>query len=112
VFVEEVVVERPDDDRIYASLGKAYAGLGLKNEAIRAGQTAVQMMPVSRDAFNGPQYIEDLAYIYTRVGEHDTAIDQLEYLLSIPSWISVWLLRIDPRWDPLRNHPRFQRLVE
>jgi serine/threonine-protein kinase len=45
------------------------------------------------------------------VGEHDAAIDELENLLSIPSWISIWDLRLDPRWDPLREHPRFEKLV-
>ncbi len=52
-----------------------------------------------------------LAAVYTLVGEHDAAIEQLEYLLSIPSWWSAWDLRLDPRWDPLRDHPRFRKLV-
>lgn len=55
---------------------------------------------------------EHLAFIYVLVGEENAAIDQVEYLLSIPSRITVPLLRIDPRWDPLRNHPRFQKLLE
>jgi serine/threonine-protein kinase len=45
------------------------------------------------------------------VGEYDAAVEQLEYLLSIPSDISVPLLRIDPTWDPLRDHPRFQAML-
>ena len=45
------------------------------------------------------------------VGEYDAAIEQLEYLLSIPSTVSVPLLRIDPTWDRLRDHPRFQALL-
>jgi hypothetical protein len=46
------------------------------------------------------------------VGEHDGAIDQIEYLLSVPGEMSIPLLRLDPAWDPLRDHPRFQKLVE
>jgi hypothetical protein len=46
------------------------------------------------------------------LGEYDIAINKLEYLLSIPSYISVPLLRLDPRLDPLRKHPEFQRLLE
>jgi serine/threonine-protein kinase len=46
------------------------------------------------------------------VGEYDAAIGQLELLLSIPSEISIPLLRVDPLWDPLRDHPRFQELLE
>ena len=55
---------------------------------------------------------EDLAFIYTLVGEHDWALDKLEYLLSIPSrTMSVPMLRLDPRWDPLRDHPRYKELI-
>jgi hypothetical protein len=46
------------------------------------------------------------------VGEFDAAIDQLEFLLSIPGRMSVPLLRLDPAWEPLREHPRFKRLLE
>ena len=53
-----------------------------------------------------------MAHIYVMVGEYEAAIDQLEVLLSIPSELSVQLLRIDPRYDPLRDHPRFQALLE
>ena len=55
--------------------------------------------------------MEDLARIYTMVGEYDAAIDQLESLLAIPSNTTVPLLRLDPAWDPLREHPRFQALL-
>lgn len=46
------------------------------------------------------------------VGDYDAAIDHIEYLLSIPGNLSIPLLRLDPAWDPLRNHPRFKKLVE
>jgi serine/threonine-protein kinase len=72
----------------------------------------VELYPVSKDAFGGPDYVEGLAQIYVMVGEYDAALDQIEYLLSIPYWLSVPSLRIDPLWDPLRNHPRFQKLLE
>jgi tetratricopeptide (TPR) repeat protein len=72
------------------------------------------LYPVSRDAYDGPQYIWNLAIIYTVIGEYEEAISQLEYLLSIHAGnlISVPLLRIDPMWEPLRKHPRFQRLLK
>ena len=53
-----------------------------------------------------------LAAIYTEVGEYEKATERLEYLLTIPGDLSVNLLRIDPVWDPLRDHPRFQRLLD
>jgi serine/threonine-protein kinase len=52
------------------------------------------------------------AEVYLMVGQYDAALGQLEYLLSIPSYLSVSLLRIDPMWDPLRDDPRFQALLE
>ena len=46
------------------------------------------------------------------VGEHDEAIDQLGFLLSVPGPLTIPLLQLDPAWDPLRNHPRFKKLVK
>jgi TolB-like protein/Flp pilus assembly protein TadD len=109
----ETEVERvPEDARYHSSLGIAYAALGHKDEAIREGNRAIELYPISKDAFYGLAYIQDLAFIYTMVGEHDAAIDKLEYLLLVPSWFSVPWLKMDPRWDRLRGHPRFQELLE
>ena len=111
-LLEKKAREWPDDAEIHAELGKVYAHLGLKDEAIREGQTAVDLIPVSRDAFWGPIYLTYLAEIYTIVGDYDAAIDKLEYLLEIPAGVYIGELKVDPVWDPLRNHPRFQRLLE
>jgi hypothetical protein len=70
------------------------------------------MLPVEKDAYIGPLQVQHLAMIYAQVGEPDLAVDQLDYLLSIPSRLSVPMLRLDPRWDPLRDDPRFQSLLE
>jgi hypothetical protein len=59
-----------------------------------------------------PSGVEDLARIYAMVGEYDAAIDQLEILLAVPSPTAVPMLRIDPTWNPLRDHLRFQALLE
>jgi serine/threonine protein kinase/tetratricopeptide (TPR) repeat protein len=94
------------------ALGWVYAHLGRKEDAIRAGKRAVELLPISKDAYDAPLYMHDLAQIYTIVGEYDAAVDQLEILLSVPSYVSVHSLRLDPVWDPLRDHPRFQLLLE
>ncbi len=108
---EELVRIDRDDYVAHSNLGIAYAGLERRDEAVREGKLAVEILPLSRDALYGPGRILDLAIIYAMLGEHDAAIDQLEVLLSIPSTLTVPLLRIDPQWDPLREHPRFQALV-
>ena len=106
------IQERPDDERSRSALGIAYAGLGRKEDAIREGELAVELLPMSKEAWRGAHRAEDLARIYTMVGEYDAAIDQLESLLAVPSITAVPMLRIDPAWDPLRDNPRFQALLE
>ena len=81
-----MVKKHPDDPRYHSSLGIAYAGIGQKDEAIREGKKAVELLPLSKDAAYGIPYAQDLAVIYTMTGEHNAALDQIEHLLSIPSW--------------------------
>jgi len=59
----------------------------------------------------GPDYIQGLADVYVMTGDYDRALDQIEYLLSIPSYFSISALQLNPEFDPLRNHPRYQKLV-
>jgi len=114
IALEEALREHPEDSRIHTSLGLAYAYLGRKEEAIREGKRAVSLYPLSKDAYGAPHYINSLAMIYTVVGEYEEAINQLEYLMSIASGdiVSITVLRLDPMWDPLRQHPRFISLLE
>ena len=111
-ILESKIQERPEDARFHSSLGIAYAGLRRKEDAIREGKLAVELLPVSKEAMCGSYRVDDLARIYVMVGEFDAAIDQLEFLLSIPSALSIPLLRLDPAWDPLRDQRRFKRLLE
>ena len=101
----------PDDSQLRSRLGFAYAVLGRNAEATREGRRAVALLPISRDALGGTFRLATLAGIYTMIGEPESAIDLLGQLLAVPSWYSVQELRVDPSWDPLRGHPRFQRLV-
>ena len=110
VILEEKTREYPDDYWIHHSLGLTYAYLGRKDDAIREGERAVALVP--KDALRGPTFVQRLAVIHALVGEPEAAIDQIEYLLSIPSKLTVGWLRVHPFWDPLRDHPRFQALLE
>ena len=111
-YLKEAVKESPDDPRIHSALGKNYALLGRKTEAIHHGEKAVEIWPISKDALDGIYFEADLAEIYAVVGEPELASAKLEYLISIPSQISAADLRANPKWDPLRDHPRFLGLLE
>ena len=111
-LLEAEVRQWPDDPRYRSSLGISYAALGRKEEAIREGKKAVELLPIATDAFYGIPYVSDLAFIYALAGETDAAVDRLDYLFSIPSWISVPWLQMDTQWEPIRNQPAFRRLIE
>jgi len=117
-LLETAVTAQAQDPRFHATLGLAYAYLGRAEDAIREGERAVELHPLERDAAQGPIYLRNMALIYTQLGEQEKAIDLLERLLTIPHaeflWhlVSIPQLRLDPAWDKLREHPRFQKLVE
>jgi Predicted integral membrane protein len=110
-IAERAVQESPDDASRHAQLGAALAGLGRKEEAIREGRRAAELLPETKDAFDGPAITIALAQIYTWTGEKDQAIQLLEHSLSTPAGISIPLLKLDPVWDPLRGDPRFEALL-
>ena len=110
LLIKEVQAH-PDDARLHSSLGIACAGLGLTAEAVKEGKRAVELMPLSQDAMIAPFRMEDLAQVYAMTGEQDEALNVLEKLLSIPSMFSVQVLRLHPVWAPLRNNPRYQKMV-
>jgi len=110
-ILESKIEEQPEDPRFHSSLGIVYAALGRKEDALREGKLGVKLLPVTKDAWAGTFRVEDLARIYVMVGEFDAAIDQLEFLLFVPGDMSIPLLRLDPAWDPLRNNPRFKKLL-
>ncbi len=112
IKMESLIRKFPEDSRFHSALGIAYAGLGRKQDALREGEMATQQLPVSREAYRGAYRMLDLAQIYTIIGEQDTAIQKLEFLLSIPSMTSKPYLRLDPTWVSLRNNPKFQKLLE
>ena len=101
----------PDDPRLLSALGLAYAGLGRDEEAIRSGERAVKLLPMSKDALSGADLLTDLALVYSRTGRRKEALDVLERLLSQPTPVAPPMLRYDPRWRTLADEPRFRRLA-
>jgi TolB-like protein/Tfp pilus assembly protein PilF len=115
---EAALKEAPDSAERHASLGWLYALMGRKNDAIAEGQRAVELKPESKDAVDGSLMSGYLALIYARLGENDLAIPLIERLLKTPGAvdsanysITVNDLKYRWEWDPLRNDPRFQKLL-
>ena len=111
-LLEAMIQEAPEDSRLYGALGISYAGLGRDEDAVREGEKGIDLLSMTQDAWSGVWRVEELTRILTMTGQYDGAIDRIEFLLSRPGHVSVASLRIDPAWDPLRDHPRFQALLE
>jgi tetratricopeptide (TPR) repeat protein len=108
---KEQVRAEPQSADNHLDLGLAFAYAGRKAEAMREGELAVALNPISKDAYGGPLTQYQLVRTYLLVGEPEKALDQLEPLLKIPFVISKEWLKIDRTFDPLRKNPRFQKLV-
>jgi TolB-like protein len=110
--MEKLVVEQPDYAEALSVLGMSHAAIGQKEDALRASRRAVELLSVARDAITGAEILRNLAITYAWAGEKDLAVKQLEEIVRIPSPISYGQLRLHPWWDPLRDDPRFQKLVD
>src|SRR5438034_1187808 len=111
-IAEKALRESPNDASRHVTLGLILAGLGEKDAAIAEGKRAVELLPESQDAFDGPKTAVALAQIYAWTGENDQALQLLDRSLSTPNGVTVPVLRLDPIWDPLRSDPRFQALID
>jgi TolB-like protein/Flp pilus assembly protein TadD len=109
---EQLLRDAPEDAARHAQHGLILAGLGRKQEAIAEGRRAVELLPESQDAFDGPRCTASLAQIYALTGEADEAFRLIDHLLSVPNGLTIPVLKLDPIWDPLRKDPRFQALID
>lgn len=108
---ESAVAESPEDGPRHALLGLIYAGLGRCEEALAEGKRAVELLPETRDAFDGPILAVSRARISVMCHDFDTALALLDRSLQTPSGVTIQELRLDPVWDALRGDPRFQRML-
>jgi serine/threonine-protein kinase len=108
---EKVVQAEPGYGPAICVLGLIDAGLGRKEEAIREGRRAIELLPVEKDLPEGMDMIKYLAMIAAWVGQKDLACEQLGLALSGPSGLTYGELKLLPYWDPLRGDPRFEQIV-
>ncbi|HKK08724.1 MAG TPA: tetratricopeptide repeat protein, partial [Gemmatimonadota bacterium] len=107
------LARRPDIPDLHLGLAFAEAGLGMKDEAVRDGRHAAEMMPPEHDQVTGPGYLCWLAQLYVRVGRNEPALELLRRLVDLPAGgiVSPAILRTDPVWDPIRDDPGFRALL-
>jgi len=108
---EKIVEAQPNDGLALCVLGLIDAGLGRKEEALREGRRASELLPVEKDAINGPIIVKYLAIIAAWVGDKDLACEQLSIVVTRPTYLSYGELKLLPFWDPLRGDPRFEKIV-
>jgi TolB-like protein/Tfp pilus assembly protein PilF len=111
-ILEKTMQEGSDDASRHMMLGMVLAGLGEKAAAIAEGKRAMQLLPESQDALDGPKMTLMLAEIYAWTGENDAALELLERSLITPAGVTVSSLKLNPIWDPLRSDSRFQALID
>jgi len=115
---ERTVAESPQDPTRHGQLGLLYAFMGRKADALREARRAIELKPISRDVIVGAQMQAFQALIFAQTGDTDKAITEIERLLTTPfavdyadDAITLSDLRTRWEWDPLRNNPRFQKIL-
>ncbi len=110
ILVQRLIV-KPEHARTIAVLAQVDAGLGQKDLAIREAQHAIDLMPISKDIYDGALVLEGLAQVYTWSGERDHAIELVQKLVTMPGYINYGRLKLHPLWSPLRGDSRFEKIV-
>ncbi len=105
------VAKQPEDVRALIVLAEIDANLGRKGEAMREAEYALELLPVSKDTYEGPMVLGRAAGIYSQVGESGRALDLLEQAAKLPHGADYGSLKLDEVWDPLRGNPRFEKIL-
>ena len=108
---EKLVREQPDYGPALCVLGLIDAALGHKEDALREGRRAIELLPIAKDSINGAHMVEFFAITCAWTGEKDLALQQLTVAIQNPSFISYGQLKLHPYWDALRGDPRFEKIV-
>ena len=109
--LEQAVAKQPEFAQALSLLGMIDAGLGRKEEALREGRRACELLPISKDALSGAGLAANLAQIYAWTDEKGLAIAQIAAVERAPNYLSYGLLKLQPQWDPLRGDPQFEKIL-
>ena len=107
--------QEPGNYSVASFLGFCEAGLGNKETALREGDVRCHCSPRPKIAVFRPVRGRESGRDRSagrRTGARDRRIERL---LTTPYGafpLNQALLRLDPVWDPLRQHPRFKAIVE
>ena len=110
ILAQRLII-KPEHARTIAVLAQVDARLGQKDLALQEAKHAIDLMPISKDIYDGGLVLEGLAQVYTWSDEHDRAIELLQELIAMPSYINYARLKFHPLWKPLRGNPRFEQIV-
>ncbi|MEX2284469.1 MAG: tetratricopeptide repeat protein [Gemmatimonadota bacterium] len=111
VLADSASKAQPDEPIFHLALGFAYAGLGRNDDAATEAAAAMELLPIEKDALTGVDHATTASQVMAQAGRTDDAIAVLERITDLPAGPTPLLLRLDPRWDPLRTDPRFQALA-
>ncbi len=111
-YAEDNTRQTPDDAAAHSRLAEALAWLGQKEAALAEIKRAQELLPESKDAFDGPEITQSAAEIHAILGDATDAVALLDGLLQRPGSVTVAMLKLNPIWDPIRNDPRFQALLD
>jgi TolB-like protein/Flp pilus assembly protein TadD len=109
--MEEMLHSQSDHAMGWSVLGVIDANLGRKDEAVREGRQACEMLPLSADAWRGPSFILNLAMIYETIGDSNRATEQLRTAAEVENGAHYGELKLSPQWDALRADSRFEKIV-
>src|SRR5207302_2791070 len=109
--VNKTVNGQPNYGPGFSVLGLIDAALGRKDDALREGRHAIELLPITKDSIDGAEVVKYLGAIYAWCGEKELAIEQINATLRIPSTLSYGNLKLHPYWDPLRGDSRFEKIV-
>ena len=109
--LERTVSEQPGYGPALCVLGLIDAALGRKDEALREGRRAIELLPITKDSIDGAELMKYVGVIYAWCGEKDLAIKQVAATLKIPNTLSYGNLKLHPYWDSLRGDPRFEKII-